>query len=164
MSKRAANPGGLLRVAGAFTLLAVLGIAMLAPARAQQATPERVKAVFLYNFGSFVEWPQASHAADAFTIAVYGAPSIHEELRRIAAGRTMLGRPVQVRSIDSIPEIGDASILFVGEDQVGRLARIAEVIQGRPVLIVAESEGALSRGATINFTVVDQRVRFEVSL
>jgi hypothetical protein len=33
-----------------------------------------------------------------------------------------------------------------------------------PVLTVTESEGALAQGSIINFTLDEQRVRFEVSL
>jgi hypothetical protein len=163
MSKPALNSSPVARLAWACALWAVLGLSPIAPAPAQQATPETVKAAFLYNFGSFVEWPAAS-PGPAFTIAVCGAPSILEELRRIATGRTVLGHPVQVREVDAVSEIEDAHIVFVGAGQAGRLARFVEATRGRPVLIVSDSKGALDQGATINFAIVDQRVRFEVSL
>ena len=164
MNERARQSCAKGRRIGAWALLAFLGVVTLVPAQAQQTTADKAKAAFLYQFGSFVEWPPQAQSAPAFTIAVYGAPSIVEELRRIAPGRTLQGRPVQVRSVESMNDVEDAQILFVGEQHVGHLSRIVEAIRRRPVLLVAESNGALGKGATINFTIVDERVRFEVSL
>jgi hypothetical protein len=36
--------------------------------------------------------------------------------------------------------------------------------QGQPVLIVTESENAISRGSMINFIAADNKVRFDVAL
>ena len=133
---------------------------------AQEAAPsaDSVKAAFLYHFGKFVGWPEGALAAETFTIAVLGARPVAEELRRIAPGRNVQGRPIQVREIRSIQELGNAQILFINESERGRLARMLEAVRGKPVLIVTDIEDGLRHGATINFTIAEQRVRFEVSL
>jgi hypothetical protein len=133
---------------------------------AQEAAPsaDSVKAAFLYHFGKFVGWPEGALAGDTFTIAVLGAKPVAEELRRIAPGRTVQGHPIQVREIRSIEDLGNAQILFINESQSPRLARMLEAVRGKPVLVVTDIEDGLRYGATINFTIAEQRVRFEVSL
>jgi hypothetical protein len=133
---------------------------------AQEAAPsaESVKAAFLYHFGKFVGWPEGALAGDTFTIAVLGAKPVAEELRRIAPGRNIQGHPIRVREIRSIEDLGTAQILFINESQSARLARMLEAVRGKPVLVVTDIEDGLRHGATINFTIAEQRVRFEVSL
>jgi hypothetical protein len=126
--------------------------------------PEQVKAAFLYHFGAYVEWPADARASGRFTITVLGAESIADELRRIAPGRTVADRPVEIRHIRSLRELREPQILFVGEDASAQLPAVVAALRGRPVLVVSEVPDALKRGASINFTLSDRRVRFEVSL
>jgi hypothetical protein len=55
-------------------------------------------------------------------------------------------------------------MLFVGRAESGRVAAIASATNGQPLLLVTESESALAEGAAINFVVVEDKVRFDVSL
>ena len=126
--------------------------------------PDEVKAAFLYHFGAFVEWPPGAQPEEAITIAVLGDPAVAAELQAMVPGRTVQKRPVLVREIASIEELGDAQILFIGEEPAGDLSRHLEAVRGRPVLTVTEANGALDQGAVINFALVGQRVRFEISL
>lgn len=154
---------------GIVRLAAVFGCAWLGatpPAEAQDPaySPDEVKAAFLYHFGAFVEWPPGAEPQDAITIAVLGAPAVVGELEEILPGRTVQNRPVEVREIESIDALGGAQILFIGESESARLPQLLEVVRGKPVLIVTQSDDGLDDGAVINFALVDRRVRFEVSL
>jgi hypothetical protein len=44
------------------------------------------------------------------------------------------------------------------------LSQLLSVARDKPILTVTESEGALSSGSIINFTLDQDRVRFEISL
>lgn len=134
---------------------------------AAQGTPEiQVKAAFLYKFGSFVEWPAESFAGPdgAFVIGVLGSESVAAELERIVAGRTVQARAVMVKRLRRGEPLARLQILFVGEAESARLAEIAAATQGRPVLLVTESDSSTSRGSMINFVEVDSKVRFDVAL
>jgi hypothetical protein len=54
--------------------------------------------------------------------------------------------------------------LFVGREQSGRMAELAPAAQRRGILLVTDYDGALDDGSAINLVVIDNRVRFEVSL
>ncbi|HEU4618570.1 MAG TPA: YfiR family protein [Gammaproteobacteria bacterium] len=135
--------------------------APLADASYSQA---QVKAAFLYRFGSYVRWPTLATPDDSITIDVLDDPEIAAELESFAAGRKIEGRSVRVRRIRTIEALADDQILFIGSDENPRLDRIIEAVGKKPILIVTDAQGGLAAGAMINFQVLDQRVRFEISL
>ncbi len=135
------------------------------PAQADaQADEYRVKAAFLYKFGSYIEWPSGSFArADSpVAIGVMGADALADELVQIVAGRNVNGRPVRVRKLRPGDPIAGLHVLFVGRDS-GRLAEILAAAKGRALLTVTESEEALELGSMINFVVVEDKVRFDIA-
>lgn len=138
------------------------GTAEHASAQSAYAADE-VKAAFLYHFGSYVQWPDTG-GEDTITIAVLGADSVREALSDFLPGRTIQGRPARVRGVRSIDNLGDAQILFIGEQDNGRLASLIDQIGDRPVLVVTDAPEGLDTGAVVNFQLVDRRVRFEISV
>jgi hypothetical protein len=128
------------------------------------ASEERVKAASLYRFLSYVEWPPAlfDTATSPYVVGVAGADDIADELSRISAGRSVNGRTVAVRKIQAGNAPAGLHVLFVGRAE--RPRPWLRQFQRQPVLLVTESEGALAQGSMINFRIVEDRVRFEVSL
>lgn len=127
---------------------------------------QRVKAAFLYQFASYVEWPTRAFAqADTpVTMAVMGAETLAAELKQLVTGRTVGGRLVAVKQVRPGDSLAGVHVLFIGGAESGRLSQLAQGPKPRPMLTVTESEGALSQGSMINFVIVDRRVRFEVGL
>lgn len=159
---RAATATGWLCRLTAATALAWLSCL---PALAQQEfPPERVKAAFLYNFGAYVDWPVDKQPQGSFVIAVLGAHEIAVELREIVAGRMVQGHAVQVREIEAPGEIAGAHVVFVGEKRAAQLPQVIAAAGDSPQLIVSDARNGLQQGATINFAIVDRRVRFEISM
>jgi hypothetical protein len=124
---------------------------------------DEVKAAFLYRFGTYVEWPVIKAAGDPITIAVLGAPSVAMLLSDYVPGRNIQGRPVEVRSITRIEDVRDAELLFIGREHSAMLSELVEALGKQPVLVVADAPDGLQHGAMVNFQLVDQRVRFEIS-
>lgn len=123
-----------------------------------------VKAAFLYRFAGYITWPSEMPAATTFGIAVLGAEAVAQELERVLAGRTIAGRPARVQRIRSIRELDDAQMLYVASGSIERLQGEIASIASKPVLVVTDMPGGLETGSTVNFMLVDRRVRFEISL
>jgi hypothetical protein len=145
---------------------AVLDGSSAGAAEDPSALEQRVKAAFLYQFASYVEWPsQAFAQADTpVTIAVMGAETLAADLKQLVTGRNVGGRPLAVKQVRPGDSLAGVHILFIGGAESGRLAQLVQMPKPRPVLTVTESDGALSQGSMINFIIVDRRVRFEVGL
>lgn len=146
----------------AFVWLMPLACAQEAPTEIER----RVKAAFLYKFTGYVEWPEGTflRAEDPMTIGIMGDDQLAADAAQIVAGRTIGGRPLAVRRISSVEQAAGVHILFVGHAEAPRFAQIVKALPAAPMLIVSESEGLLRQGSIINFLLIDNRVRFDVSL
>ena len=121
-----------------------------------------VKAAFLYNFLSFVEWPEASLPEDRFTIAIVGRDPFGSVLDDVVANERHAGRPLVVRRVMRARDAADAQVAFLAlpDSQLdGALADLA----ARPVLTVGEARDFAKRGGVIQLRVQDGRVKFEVN-
>lgn len=161
-----AAPAGRLARYALLASLALLAVVAAENAFAQEEVydVEEVKAAFLYHFSAFVLWPDSAPEGDAFTIAVLGAPEVAAELRRYLPGRSLHGRPMQVRELGSIDQLDGEAVLYIGPSRNDRLEELLGEVIGRPLLVVTDARGALRMGSMINFRLVDRRVRFEISL
>jgi hypothetical protein len=137
----------------------------LAQTSASGASERSVKAAFLYKFTEYVDWPAAPAAQnEPFTIGVLGSVAFADELLRMTEDRSVNQRFIQVRRLTPSDTVDDLDVLFIAADQRGRLSELLSPARGRPILTVTESEGALADGSIINFTLMGDRVRFEISL
>jgi hypothetical protein len=136
------------------------------PNNGLRASEQSVKAAYLYKFAGYVEWPDQppEESRTPITIGVQGSISLADELTEITAGRTVNNRPIRVRRITAGLPLDDIQVLFIGAQERNRLDEALLPARQLPILTVTESEGALTEGSIINFTVDDQRVRFEISL
>jgi hypothetical protein len=169
----APQPGGMRHALArwAFVLAAVLvAVASAAPKQAVaqaeasgQALERRVKAAFLYKFLGYTEFPQSAFADPAapVTMVVAGSDEMQAELAAITAGRTINNRPIVVRALRE-EQGGTAHLLFVAGSDCARAGRI--IRNTRALLVVSECDNGLQQGSVINFRLVDERVRFDVSL
>jgi hypothetical protein len=124
----------------------------------------RVKAAFLYKFLGYTEFPPGAFAdaASPVTIAVAGSDEMAAELSAITLGRTVNNRPITVRSVHEGESGPPAHLLFVAGPDCARAGRVIRSV--RALLVVTECDNGLQQGAVINFRIVDEHVRFDVSL
>lgn len=84
------------------------------------------------------------------------------ELARTVGGRTLNGRPITIKPVREGEAPGLLHLLFVAGSDCALAARL---LRGLPAkLPVTECEGGLLAGSVINFRMVDDHVRFDVSL
>lgn len=134
-----------------------------APAVAPASIERAVKAAFLYKFLGYIEFPAAADTAGPLVVGVLGADDIGSEVARITAGRMVGARGVTVRPLREGDALSGVHLLFVGSD-TARPGTVLKAAQQAGVLSVTETEGGLQQGSVINFRLIDERVRFEVSL
>jgi len=141
--------------------LLTLAVVMLATSAvgAQDVTREyQVKAVFLYNFAKFVEWPPSA-ATGPLTICVAGRNPLGTFLDDTVRGETVGGRPIQTRIILE-PEPG-CHVMFIPDGAaVGAYLRFSRTA---PTLTIGETPAFLGLGGIISFFIDDGKVRFEIN-
>lgn len=135
-------------------------------AQAAEASEEKVKAVYLYKFLNYVEWPASAFAGPGapYQIGVIGDDLVASELAAVIAGKTVNDRPVTSRRIAYGESLADIDLLFIGRGERARQAALLRQLRTQKVLTVTETQTALDQGSIINFRTVDSRIRFEVSV
>jgi hypothetical protein len=135
-------------------------------ALAQDPIENEVRAVYLYNFARFIEWPAAAFpAADTpIRICVQGSDPFGATLDRVVTGEAVNGRPIQaVRLTPNQTRVG-CHILYVAASENGRLSQVLTSLRGRPTLTVGEHQNFLRAGGMIRFRRLENRVRFDINL
>jgi hypothetical protein len=132
---------------------------------ASSPTEYQVKAAFLYNFARFVEWPaEPRHDPGApFVIAILGRDPFGAVLDETVAGKTVAGRPIEVRRIPRVDEARDAQIVFISPSERPNTDAILKALVRPGVLTVGDMDGFAQRGGAINFTLQARKVRFEIN-
>ena len=121
----------------------------------------RLKAAFLYNFVAFTEWP--ADMGSTVNLCVYGPDPFGAEIDPLT-GKTVGSRKIEVHRRTSFAELKDCQLVFVAAPAISQMPRVLEAVRGLPVLMVADSTGAVRQGAVLNMTMVQGRVTFEVNL
>lgn len=139
------------------------GVAALA---AEAVREHDVKAAFLYNFASFIDWPATAFATPAspLVIGIVGEDPFGPMLDELVAGERVHGRTFEVRRFAGGDREGYEAchILFVSSSEARLWRSIAQRLRGRPVLTVADLPGFTEDGGAIGFTTVG-RVRFTIN-
>ena len=134
-----------------------------APVAAPASVERNVKAAFLYKFLGYVEFGNGQDAAGPLTVGVVGADDIAAELTRITTGRMVGTRAVTVRQLREGEALTGLHMVFI-DSEVARPQAVLRAAQQAGVLSVTDTEDGLQQGSVINFRLVEDRVRFEVSM
>jgi hypothetical protein len=146
---------------------AVLGLLWVTPLLAAAPSEYQVKAVFLFNFSQFVEWPsQSFDTADApFPICIVGTDRFGAALDETVRGEHVQGHPVIVKRYGDAGNVDSACrILFIGDSESAQLDTIMRSLTGRPILTVSDIEHSAERGAVIQFTNERNRLRLRINV
>jgi hypothetical protein len=152
----------LARRAACLVLLLLHAVSAAAP----RVDEYQLKAVYLFNFGQFVEWP--AHAYDAptapFVIGIIGSDPFGPILDEVVRGEKVGSRPLVVRRFDTVRDITDCQILFIGRNEAHQLDAVLAAVRGRSVLTVTDIDGAERQGAIIALIHDANRIRMRINL
>jgi hypothetical protein len=135
-------------------------------AQAVRASEYQVKAVFLFNFAQFVDWP-ATALADSvasLSICVLGPDPFGDFLDQTVRGERVGGRPLQVRRYRRADEIRTCHILFISRSEGSPPEDILAGLKHRPILTVSDIDGFAERGGMIAFVTDRNRIRLKINL
>jgi hypothetical protein len=125
-----------------------------------RAQDEKLKAIFVYNFTKYINWPEIS---ENFVITVMGSSSIIAELKSIAMKKMVGNSPIVISIINSPAELTNCNILYLTSTKNSYLPQLFELAKSKNILIISEKKDACSLGAGINFIDAAGKVGFELS-
>lgn len=156
-------PWWFLRLAVGTLLLAAPGHS---PAQTTVAREYQIKAVFLFNFAQFVEWPPPAFADESspLVIGVLGDDPFGPFLDEVVQGESVGGRPLAIRRYRRPEEIADCHILYIARSEAARLGQVVTGLPDRGVLTVSDIEGSARAGVMIRFFAENKKIRLRINL
>ena len=85
-------------------------------------------------------------------------------LERTVEGKRINKRRIVIERVLSVQDARRYHIVFISVDDEPRMSEFSTRLNGQSVLLVGESDGVLKQGATIGFTVRDNKVGYDINL
>ncbi len=124
-----------------------------------------IKAVFIYNFTRFVEWPKSAFVNEnaPFKIAVLGPDPFAGKLESVVKGELVNGHPIVIERFNSWNEVRACHILYVSSAYAGDWKSHLEGIKNNPTLTVSDKRDFAHRGGMIRFDTQDNKIKLIIN-
>lgn len=124
-----------------------------------------LKAIYLYNFGRYIKWPQTKPPpTNVFRVGVVGKSPLTPNLKALSGKKKLPGdRTIKVLELTQPADAKTCQIVFVPRTTNPDLVdAVVTACAGRPVLIVGEKLGFARTKGMINFVLQANKLRFEI--
>ncbi len=127
-------------------------------------TNSKIKAVFLYNFTKYIEWP-SEYKNGNFVVGILGnSAALYKELSLMSKTKKVASQDFEIHVYNSPDEINSkVHMLYIPDEAASKLNTAVQKLKGKSTLIVTETPGLSVRGSGINFVVVANRQKFELN-
>lgn len=125
-----------------------------------------VRALFLYNFANYVEWPESafSSPSDKLKMCLYGLPDFMAVLK-VYDGTIIGERELQIFASEKVNEISSGChILFVSKQKKKLTPDYLRKIKSLYVLSIGDSDDKTSEGEIISIIRTSDKVQFDIDL
>lgn len=131
-----------------------------------QAVPSKeykLKAVFLFNFTQFIEWPASSFASAGapFVIGILGEDPFGSSIDETVQNERVGGHPIVVQRYHDIRDMRPCHILFINSKEPEKIKE-SLLVAGRNTLTISDAEGFVRMGGMIRFITENNRIRLLV--
>lgn len=126
-----------------------------------KVTEEQIKAVFLYNFASFVRIPADAFHTPKSTMeyCVAEDPEMAEILESVVKGEVVKGHRLIVKHIAQPDQVRGCHVLYVGTHEGPSVLRYLQATAKRDILTVSDDERFVERGGMVSLVRKNKRVR-----
>jgi len=137
----------------------------MACAQGDVSTEYKFKAVFLFRFAQFVDWPTNifTNAQAPLVIGILGDDPFDDYLDETVNGENVNGHPLAVKRYRSLDDVKDCQMLFISSSEESRLGRDLGALRGKTILTVSDIEDFPENGGIIGFVTVQNKIHFRIN-
>lgn len=121
-----------------------------------KAQENKFKALFIYKFAEYVEWP---NTPAKLTVGVIGNTDVFKELSNFAASKGKM----DVIKINSASEASKCNMVYIPSSQDNKIGDFKTSISKKSILVVSDNSSLVTRGADIGFFVDAGKLRFKIN-
>jgi|SRR5688572_10997142 len=136
------------------------------PAQTTIPAEYQIKAVFLFNFTQFVEWPTNAFAdaQSPLVIGVLGEDPFGAYLEETVRGEKANDHPLTVQRFRRVEDITTCHVLFISRSEAARFDQIFASLKNRHTLTVGDVDGFARSGGIIRFLTEKNKIRLRINL
>lgn len=136
------------------------------PAQTGISKEYQVKAIFLFNFAQFIEWPtnSFSDAQVPLTIGVLGDDPFDGFLDEAVRGEKVDGHPLVIQRYQRAEDVKACQILFISGSERSHMEQILAGLNGKHILTVGDMEGFVKNGGVIRFVTEENKIHFRINV
>jgi len=137
------------------------------PLQAQPPTLEyQLKAVFLFNFTQFVDWPATSFDSEQspLVIGILGENPFGSYLEETVSGEKVNKHAVAVRYCKNEEEAKSCHLLFINLPDTKKRKQAIEAFKGKNILTVSDASGFSGEGGMIRFFTRNNKINLQINL
>jgi hypothetical protein len=140
---------------------------MAAPKISAQGPASReaaIKAVFLFNFTQFAEWPPQtfSNAAAPFIIGILGEDPFGSSLDETIEGEKVNGHKLVIQRFKDAKEIKGCHLLFINLKDVD-YRELLSSLAGHNILTVSDNRNFMRQGGMVRFSTENNKIKLEIN-
>lgn len=131
----------------------------------------QAKAMFLYNFSKFVEWPASAFSSPTapLVIGVAGEDPFGASLDAVLKDKTVGERPLAAKRItgDAKTKSGELKgchILFIASSAQADAVALIGIVKGAPVFTVSEVPRFAENGGMVNFRMNASKLELDLNV
>ncbi|MDP4149720.1 MAG: YfiR family protein [Bacteroidota bacterium] len=135
-------------------------------AHAQPTREYRLKAIFLFNFTQFVDWPSGIFETDKspFVIGVLGDNPFGSYLDEAVSGETINGHPLVIHYFRNQQDVKTCHILYVNLPETKQRKEAMEGLKGKDILTVSDASDFMAQGGMIRLLTLENKIKLQVNL
>ena len=134
-----------------------------------QSAPSReyqIKAVFLFNFTQFVNWPPTAFPEDttSLVIGVLGDDPFGSYLDDIVRGEQVNSRRLTVKRYRRPEDARACQVLFISRSENKNLDKTLAELKGTEVLTVSDADAFAAQGGMIQLATEGGKIRLKINV
>lgn len=140
-----------------------------------EAEEYKVKAIYLYNFLLFTEWPKAEHSVASehieresiITIGILGKDPFGDSFSDVE-GKVIKSKNKKLiikrfGPYNNNPDLKQCDLLFIASSEKKNREKILKDLEDQPILTTADTKNFLNTGGMINLVKIRNKIRWEVN-
>ena len=145
-------------------LLLLMLFAQVTDAQSTATKEYRVKAVFLFNFSQFVEWPATAFTGPSapFVIGILGDDPFGTYLDETVANEKVNGHPLVVQRYRDVRDVKNCQILFISFADAEKTRENLLAVNNH-ILTVSDRDNFVRMGGMIRLFTENNKIRLQIN-
>lgn len=129
--------------------------------QSQYDTNSKIKALFIYNFSKYIEWPDDYKSGD-FIVGIVGETPLTKELEMMSKTKKVFNQAIVIQKYNSTSDIKKCHMLLVPFKEDAKVSECIQKTNQFSTLVVTEKDG-LAKQSGINFVVIQNKQKFQLN-